>query len=128
MFDQRYFESFDLYNYPGCLRWHSHRDLDSNRYMQPSVSICIKDHHRKPGSIADDDSPRTDHSSLRSYTGSKHNQLQQWLKWWMFNQWNIKSIYIYSYTGCMWWHSYRNMDSDRYMQPSISIRIKDHHS
>src|SRR5204862_8304400 len=59
--------------------WNSNRNMDSNRCMRKNDCICIKNDNSKPGCIASDDSTGKHNSSMRSNTGSKYNNIYQWI-------------------------------------------------
>src|SRR5258706_9467373 len=91
----------------------SNRNMDSNRCLRKNDCICIKNDNSKSGCIASDDSTGKHNSSMRSDTGSKYNNIYQWINSAMFDNRHIQSINILSNTNSMWRNSNRNMDSNR---------------
>src|SRR5438034_628528 len=110
------------------MRRNSNGDMDSSRCMRKNDYICIKNDNSKPGCIANDDSTGKHNSSMRSNTGSKYNNIYQWINSTMSDKWHIQSINILSNTNSMWRNSNRNMDSNRCMRKNDCICIKNDNS
>src|SRR5258706_367821 len=113
MFDNRHIQSINI----ECIAsqwmwWNSNRNMDSNRCMRKSDCICIKNDNSKSGCIASDDSTGKHNGSMRSDTGSKYNNIYQWINSPMPDKRHIQTINNLITTKCMWWNSNRNMDSN----------------
>src|SRR5260221_14552310 len=90
--------------------------------------IRTKNDNSKSGCIANDDSTGKHNSSMRSNTGSKYNNIYQWINSTMFDNILIKISSTPSTTHCLWTNSNRNMDSNRCMRKNDYICIKNDNS
>src|SRR5258706_11606723 len=113
MSDKWYIQSINILSNTNSMWRNSNRNMDSNRCMRKNDYICIKNDNSKSGCIANHDSTGKHHSSMRSDTGSKYNNIYQWINSAMPDKRHIQSINILSNTNSMWRNSNRNMDSNR---------------
>src|SRR5260221_2555245 len=106
--DKWHIQSINILSNTNSMWRNSNRNMDSNRCMRKSDCICIKNDNSKPGCIASDDSTGKHNSSMRSNTGSKYNNIYQYINTTMTHKWHIQSINIKSITSqWMWWNSNR---------------------
>src|SRR5437773_3674530 len=114
MSDKRHIQSINVECIASQWMWrNSNRNMDSNRCMRKSDYICIKNDNSKPGCIASDDSAGKHNSSMRGNTGSKYNNIYQWINSTMPDKWHIQSINILSITNNMRRQSNREKNSSR---------------
>src|SRR5947207_9723458 len=111
--DNRHIQSINILSNTNCMWRNSNRNMDSNRCMRKNDCICIKNDNSKPGCIASDDSTGKHNSSMRSNTGSKYNNIYQWINSTMSDKRHIQSINILSNTKSIMRKSNKDMDSNK---------------
>src|SRR5260221_9785809 len=102
----------------------SNRNMDSNRCMRKNDYICIKNDNSKSGCIASDDSTGKHNSSMGSNTGSKYNNIYQWINSTMSDKWHIQSINILSNSNSVGWGKNINLGGHRIIKKKNYICIK----
>src|SRR5258707_14496789 len=112
MSDKWYIQSSNILSNTNSMWRKSNRNMDSNRCMWQSDCICIKNDNSKSGCIASDDSTGKHNSSMRSDTGSKYNNIYQWINRSEDRSLEIECINLLSKNNRMRRNSNRNMDSN----------------
>src|SRR5258706_1065886 len=128
MSDKWYIQSINILSNTNSMWRNSNRNMDSNRCMRKNDCICIKNDNSYSGCIANDDSTGKHNGSMRSDTGSKYNNIYQWINSTMIDNRHIQSINILSNTNSMWRKNRKSVENGKSIDNSDHSSIKNNNS